>query len=235
MMRVERIGNATLYLADCLQMLPMFGSVDAVITDPPYGAKGNVKRQSAGRGMNRRPSAKGSRAVPSKDYPEITGDDKPFDPSPWLTFPRVILWGANHFASKLPASKTRWLIWDKRCGVGSDDGADCELAWTNLRGADRIFRHLWRGICRDGEENIANGQELVHPFQKPVNLMRWCLQQAGIAKGMKVLDPYMGSAPIGIACAEIGAEYIACEEVPHYFDIGCERVANAQRQERLFA
>jgi site-specific DNA-methyltransferase (adenine-specific) len=231
-MRSETIGSATLYLEDCLDVLPMLGHVDAVITDPPYFAKERVKRASAGRGFNRDGHPKG-RFVPSKDHPEIDGDDKPFDPQPWLTFKSVVLWGGNHFAHKLPPGKTRWLIWDKRCGKGNDDNADCELAWTNLKGVDRIHRQLWRGFCREGVDNAAQG--VLHPMQKPVELMRWCLAQAGVLKGMTVLDPYMGSAPVGIACAEIGAIYIGCESVPHYFAIARERVQKAQRQEHLFA
>jgi site-specific DNA-methyltransferase (adenine-specific) len=230
--RIERIGDATLYLGDCLEILPTLPKVDAVITDPPYGKRERVKRAAAGRGWNRNSQDK---FVPSKDYPEIHGDDAPFDPAPWLSFAKVILWGGNHFSARLPDRKTRWLIWDKRCGMGEDDNADCEMAWTNLRGPDRIFRHLWRGICRAGDENIANGVGLVHPMQKPVALARWCLLQAGVQAGETVVDGYMGSASVGIACAESGVRYVGCETVPHYFDIACERIDNAYRQTRMFA
>lgn len=231
-MRIETIGTATLYLGDCVEVLPTLAGVDALITDPPYGAGEKVKRQSNGRGKSKtRPG------VESRDYVEIHGDDRPFDPAALLGFKRVILWGANYYAARLPAGKSRWLIWDKRCGTTPDDNADCEMAWTNMKGPDRMFRHLWRGMCRDGEENIAKGTGawLLHPMQKPANLMRWCLQQAGIKEGMTVLDPYMGSAPIGIACSEIGVRYIGIEKVPHYFDIAVTRVIDAQRQGRLIA
>lgn len=224
------IANATLYFGDCLEVLPSLSSIDAIITDPPYCARERVKRASGGRGKPRR-----GRFVAAKDWPEIAGDDRPFDPTPWVAFKRVVLWGANWYADRLPPGKTRWLVWDKRCGTTSDDNADLEMAWTNLKGPDRIFRHLWRGICRDGEENIGRGQELVHPMQKPANLMRWCLQQAGIVAGMTVLDPYMGSAPVGIACTEIGARYIGIEKIEPYFDVACERVLQATKQQRLFA
>lgn len=230
-MRVERIGAATLYQADCLAVRPLLERVDAVITDPPYGQRERVKRASAGRGYNRDGHPK-QRNRPAKDHQEIAGDDKPFDPSPWLTYKRVVLWGANHYADKLPPGKTRWLIWDKRCGKGNDDNADCELAWTNLKGVDRIHRQLWRGFCREGMDNAARG--VLHPMQKPVELMRWCLEQAGVVAGMVVFDPYMGSAPVGIACAQLDAIYIGAEDVPHYFDLACERVRDGQRQ-RMFA
>lgn len=231
-MRKEVIGDATLYLGDCLEIIPTLARVDAVITDPPYFARERVKRATAGRGFNRDGNPKG-RNRPAKDHPEIAGDDQPFDPAPWLGFQQVILWGANYYADKLPSGKTRWLIWDKRCGKGNDDNADCEIAWTNLKGVDRIHRQLWRGFCREGVDNARHG--VLHPMQKPVELMTWCLQQAGIEPGMVVFDPYMGSAPLGIACIELGATYIGCEKVPHYFEVGLNRVKSARTKVGLFA
>lgn len=229
--REKIIGNCRLILGDCRILMPMLSKIDAVIGDPPYGAKERVKRASAKRGFNRDGHPKG-RNRPAKDHPGIAGDDEPFDPSIWLGFPRVILWGGNHFAKSLPAGKTRWLIWDKRCGKGNDDNADCELAWTNLKGVDRVHRQLWRGFCREGVDNARLG--VLHPMQKPVELMTFCLHQAGIKPGMTVLDPYMGSGPVGIACVELGASYIGCEIVPEYFEIAVRRISGACFKPSLF-
>jgi site-specific DNA-methyltransferase (adenine-specific)/modification methylase len=230
-MRVETIGQATLYLADCLEVIQALPKVDALITDPPYGMKTNTMNKSSGRGKN---INGGFRFVEAKDYGELVGDDKPFDPAPWVAFKRAILWGGNHYCSRLPDA-SKWLIWDKREETASDDNADCELAWTNLGGAARMHRQLWRGICRRGEENISTGQERVHPTQKPVALMAWCIEQCKIAANALVLDPYMGSGTTGVAAVRAGHRFIGIEIAEQHFETACERIDIAQRQERLFA
>jgi site-specific DNA-methyltransferase (adenine-specific)/modification methylase len=213
--RKEVIGDATLYLGDCLEILPMLPKVDAVIADPPYGIG-----YSHGVG-----GGKLARSTQFDHHP-IVGDDAPFDPSPWLSFASVILWGANHFARRLPDSPA-WLIWDKRDGVCSNDQADCEMAWTNLGKPARLMRHLWNGMLKDSERGTIR----VHPTQKPEALMRWCV---AMTTGI-VLDPFMGSGTTGVACMNLGRKFIGIEIEPKYFDIACERITNAQRQVRMFA
>ena len=186
-MKKVAIGNATLYHGDCLEVLPVLSGIDAVIADPQYqlanGKKATTMNATANRGSRR---LKGTTTIP-KDWGMKHGDDVPYDPSPWLQFPKVILWGAIHYANRLPNS-TSWLIWDKREGVASDDNADCEMAWSNLSGPARVHRQLWKGICRRGEENIAIQGDKFHPFQKPVALMSWCILQAKLSAGQTVLD-----------------------------------------------
>ena len=211
------IGNATLYLGDCLEILPTLPKVDAVITDPPYGIG-----YSHGVG-----GGKLARSTQFDHHP-IVNDDRPFDPAPWLTFAKVILWGANHYASRLPDSPS-WLTWDKRDGICSNDQADCEHAWSNLGGPARIKRHLWNGMLKDSERGITR----VHPTQKPIAVMTWCIEQAGMPE--TILDPYMGSGTTGVACINLGRKFIGIEIEPKYFDIAVERITNAQRQERMFA
>ncbi len=213
-MKVETIGNATLYLGDCLEILPTLPKVDAVITDPPYGIG-----EAAGKNASRMQLAK------PKDYGNDSWDNEPISLALLSMVTdagnHAIIFGGNYYP--MPAA-SKWLVWDK---LNSGDFADCELAWTNLPGAVRIFRHMWNGMIRDSERG-----ERVHPTQKPVALMRWCLQQAGNPKS--VIDPFMGSSPVGIACHEIGAFYFGIEREPKYFDIACERIENAQRQQRMF-
>lgn len=211
------IGNATLYHGDCRELLPTLPKVDAVVTDPPYGIG-----YSHGKG-----GGKLARSTKFDDHP-IFGDDEPFDPSPWLNFPKVVLFGANHFASKLPDSAF-WLIWDKRDGISSNDQADAEMAWVKGKGQARVIRHLWSGMLKASER----GQERVHPTQKPVIVMEWVLKTAQI--GGLVLDPYMGSGTTGIACVNNGLPFIGIEFERRYFDIACERIAAASAQGRLFA
>lgn len=217
------IGNATLYEGDCLKILPVLPPSQALITDPPYGLKMDV-------GLRKRTS-RNKACKTDFGWDAIHGDDKPFDPSPFLHFEKIILWGGNHYASRLPDAK-KWLVWEKRGHTPPDKNSDCELAWTNLRGVLRMFRHTWRGMIRDGRSNIAN-ESLQHPTQKPVELMAWCIQQA--APVVSVLDPFMGSGTLGIACAEAGIPYTGIEIEPKYFDIAVERIENAHRQQRLIA
>ena len=167
-MKTTTINNCTLYLADYRDVLPLLGKITAVVADPPYGNDYRQKR------------SRDKLVKPDTTHAPIVGNAEPFDPAPLLTLaPTVVLWGANYYADRLPANG-KWLVWDKRENTTPDDGADVELAWTNLRGVSRMHRQLWRGICRRGEENISRGQRKLHPNQKPAALMDWCLQQAGI-------------------------------------------------------
>lgn len=223
-MLVETIGKATIYCGDCAEVMSTFSSpeINAVISDPPYGNGYQVNKERprvAGLDWGSKP--------PENHKAEWVGcnDDKPFDPLPWLDFPEVILWGANHFASRLPDA-SKWLVWNKLCGKTPTNFSDCELAYTNLPGSVKIFDHLWRGLVRAGEENIINGPK-VHPWQKPLALMRWCVS---MTEGL-VLDPYMGSGTTGVACLDLGREFIGIEIEEHYFEIACERLAEAQTKQ----
>jgi site-specific DNA-methyltransferase (adenine-specific) len=215
-MKKEVIGNQTLYLGDCMEILPTLGKVDALISDPPYGIG-----YSHGKGG-------GKLARSTKfDNHAIIGDDKPFNPEPFLDFDKVLLWGANHFADKLPSSPN-WLVWDKRDGVCSNDQADCEIAWTNQKSPARLIRHLWNGMLKDSERGI----ERVHPTQKPIVVMKWCIEQIGNPR--TILDPFMGSGTTLVACQQMGRHGIGIEIDTQYFQIACERVHNAWAQPDLF-
>ncbi len=220
-LREERIGGQRLLLGDCLQVMPLLGRFDAVVTDPPYGidfAHGGNDRSGIGGGQYATKFAK----------KKIAGDDAPFDPS-WLLqmADSVIAWGGNHFADKLTASSA-WLIWDKRAASGhSNDFADCEIAWTNLGTVARIFRHHWDGMMKASERGVAR----VHPTQKPVALMEWCLGFLPDAK--TILDPFAGSGTVAVACQRMGRFSTSIEIDPDYFSIMCKRVDEAERQPDL--
>jgi site-specific DNA-methyltransferase (adenine-specific) len=214
MMRTEVIGDATLYLGDCREVLPGLGRVDAVVTDPPYGI--GFHKGAGGRGIQ-------ANTRPIRD--KIIGDDKPFDPTPFLQFPEVLMWGADHYAAYLPHG--RWLAWDKLAGMESFDSfADVEFAWLNSVGASRIFRHMWKGICQASEKDSVRH----HPTVKPIALLEWCLS---LVKGHTILDPFMGSGTTGVACARLGRAFIGCEIEPRYFDIACRRIEAEYRRPRL--
>lgn len=214
---------------DCLAVLPLLpdGCVDAVVCDPPYGIGFDFGKRRPRRAAVRKPLSWGTDDPDAghRGWRNVAGDDRPFDPLPLLRFPRVVLWGANHYADKLPASGC-WLVWDKKCDTAPDSFSDCELAWTNLPGTVRKFAHLWRGVVRAGEENVANGAKL-HPAQKPVDLMCWCIERLKLPPGSLILDPYCGSGTTGVAARRMGHRFIGVELSPEYADIARRRIAAA--------
>lgn len=227
-MRVETVGNATLYLADCADVIPLQAPADLLLTDPPYGV-GESSKKNASRGKpfgGGEKNTRGKTILPT-EYGDYDWDHSPPEASTLAACQASarlsIIWGGNFFG--LPAA-SKWLVWDKE---NSGDFADCELAWTNLPGAVRIFRHMWNGMLRASERNAPR----VHPTQKPIVLMEWCVAQAGEVES--IVDPFMGSGTTGVACANLGKRFIGIEREPRYFEIACERIAAAQSQQRLFA
>lgn len=216
-------GGITLYLGDCREILPTLGKFDLLLTDPPWGVQVETNNASKGRGW--RPYDTGCRAL---DLPAVAGDDKPFDPAPLLTLAEsCVLWGANNYASKLPDSPC-WLAWDRKDRRAADsDITDVELAAVigHRFKTVRLFRHMWAGFQRDSEV----GTKVLHPTQKPVVLMSWCLSFFPEAK--TVIDPYMGSGPVAKACKDRGLRYVGIELVEKYCEIAVKRLA----QEVLFA
>ena len=212
--REERIGGQRLILGDSLQVMPLLGRFDAVVTDPPYGigyVHGAEKRRFAS-AHNEKP---------------IAGDDRPFDPSPFLGG-TCLFWGANHFAGKLPGGG-RWIVWDKRDGVGFNDQSDIEIGWiSGKRRADRIMSHLWSGWTKASERGVPR----VHPTQKPIAVMEWCL--GFLPDAQTILDPFMGSGTTLVACQRMGRHGTGIELDPDYFDVACRRVDEAARQPDLF-
>jgi site-specific DNA-methyltransferase (adenine-specific) len=220
------IGNATLYLGDCSEILPTLPKVDAVVTDPPYGMGYDPSKPRGGGKVF------GGTVMRDQIHKPIVGDDRPFDPAMIIALGvPTIIWGANHFASRLPDNPA-WLIWDKRDGGAVNDFSDCELAWCSFGKATRLHRQMWNGVCRAGKDNMAIAGARVHPNQKPIELLDWCVNRV---KGETVLDPYMGSGTTGVACANLRRKFIGIEIERKYFDIACERIENAQRQARMFA
>lgn len=216
MPRIETIGNATLYLGDCREILPTVGTVDAVVADPPYGINYNPKRQRA---TPRRPGK-----IFNRPAEKVIGDAEQFDPRDILIAPSI-LWGATNYAHLLPLSNG-WLFWDKQKAEGFVGGQG-ELAWTNILESPKRFIHMWDGFRRASEVNLH-----YHPTQKPVALMEWCLSFIPLAK--TIFDPFMGSGTTGVAAINLGRKFIGIEIDPSYFDIACKRLDEAQRQGDMF-
>lgn len=190
--------------------------------DPPYGidiqhAEGNVGGVTAAKFA---PGLTGHSIVAANAYPRIAGDDRPFDPAHLLdSGDFVVLWGANHYADKLPPSAA-WIVWDKRDGMVGNDFSDAELAWCSEGGAVRTFRHLWSGLIRDGK--AEDGPKRVHPTQKPIALYRWIIEEK-TEPGALVYDAYGGSGPTLLACEKLGRRARVMELAPAYVDVIVQR------------
>lgn len=206
MTRVEHIGDATLYLGDCREILPTLGKVDAVVTDPPYGIA-RVWKGGFGRGWGRAHAEKEAR----NEWDEAPPSSEVLD---WILAQKSqIIWGGNYF--DLPPSRC-WLIWNK-----PERGftlAEAEMAWTNFDSVVRVF---------DYPRSEPDRQ---HPTQKPVALMKWCVEKT---KGV-VCDPFMGSGTTGVACAKLGRKFIGVERELRWFDLACRRIEAAYKQPDMF-
>ena len=220
--REERIGDCRLILGDCRKIGDL--GIGAVLTDPPYGISYSPK--PGGGGIKRPDGSRYEKTFHGDNL--VIGDDGAFDPAFILDLNLpTIMWGGNHFASRLPDSKA-WLIWDKRRGTSTNDFADCEIAWSNLHTPARCLPHMWNGMLRDSERGIQR----VHPTQKPIAVMEWCL--GFLPNDAVVGDFYMGSGTTGVACAKLGRAFVGCEIDPTHFETACRRVEAAYAQLDLF-
>lgn len=223
--RKEVIGDCTLYLGDCRDILLTLGKVDAVVTDPPYGIG-----ESAGKAKTRTSGLTSKRRNPQlyrRDYGDKDWDNKPIDDAlleQIIGFGRwQIIFGGNYY--NLPKTKC-WLVWDKL--NGDTDFADCELAWTNLPKAVRRIQYLWNGCMRAGGETRGD-----HPTQKPVGVMKWCLNHLPVDV-VTVCDPFMGSGTTGVAAVKTGKKFIGIERDEDYFAAACRRIQKAIEEPDMF-
>ncbi len=204
-------GICRIYHGDCRIIVPRLRLGPAVVvTDPPYGVSEPTNRAARGR----------SNLAACNDFPPVYGDEGPFDPS-WLValFDRMVLFGANYYADKLPPSPG-WIVWDKRDGLASNDNADCELAWSSVQRPARIYRHMWSGMIKASERD----ERRVHPTQKPVSLMSWVIRQHSTF-GDTILDPYMGSGSVLRAAKDIGRQAIGVEIEERYCEVTAKRLS----------
>ncbi len=196
-------GTISLYWADCLDVLPHVDA-DVVLADPPYGIAYD-------------PASSSQQGI--QKFSMVCGDDGHFDPSPLLDYEDAILWGCNNYCDKIPPHGGQWYFWDKVTRNALKVRiAEGEYCWHKQGTKPRAFRHLWSGAYRASE----SGCKSVHPTQKPIALMEWCLSM--LADGV-VLDPFMGSGTTGIACIRKDRRFIGIEKEKKYFDIAVERIS----------
>lgn len=191
---------------DCMELMEEYPDnwFDLAIVDPPYGINVNVN-------MGRRKGDK------SSDYHKFAGGDACApDAKYFKELRRVsknqIVWGANHFISRMPYDSPCWIAWDK--GFSEDvTFATFEMAWTSFNKTCKKFD--------------------MHPTQKPVKLYDWLLSKYA-EKGQKILDTHMGSGSIAIACHYAQCHLTASELDEDYFNAACERIERETRQQTLF-
>ncbi len=234
--RREQIGNAVLYLGDCLPIMKAIHFADAIVTDPPYGIGADAAAHRSGSGGE--DVCTSEDLAVKKDALDSTnkkrhgwvdhGDtnwDKARPPKECFDQMRAmsdvqIIWGGNYYTDWLPPTM-RWLIWDK--GQRGFSLADGEMAWCSQNNAMRIMTYA-RGKARtDGA---------FHPTQKPIEIMEWCL--GFIPNGMEILDPFMGSGTTGIACHRAGRAFYGIEAHEPYFNTACKRIEKAQNEPDMF-
>lgn len=211
MNRVEIIGDATLYLGDCREILPAL-MADAIVTDPPYGINRNSEKKVDRGGHS------GRKAFAYVGWDKVRPSAEVFS----LLMEKAthhIIWGGNYFSDLLRPSP-KWLVWNKEQRISQSDG---ELAWTSLSGALRIF-DLNRGfLTSDG---------VVHPTQKPVALMTWCIDQLPLDT-VTIMDPYMGSGSTGVAAIRRRRKFVGIEAHEPYFEAARLRIIEAMRQPEM--
>ena len=205
MLATEIIGDCSLYLGDCRDILPHLPKVDLVLTDPPYGI--NFASNPHSQSCINHGRMDWDASAPSDDLINQVlsiGEQQ-------------IVWGGNYFS--IPKSQS-FLIWDKM-QPENFSMAMAEFAFFSIKKPAKIFRMHPSSFSKE------------HPTQKPVELMEWCISQA--KNQSTVADPFMGSGTTGVACANMGKTFYGIEREPKYFDIACKRIEQAYAQQRLFA
>jgi site-specific DNA-methyltransferase (adenine-specific) len=218
--RKEVIGNATLYLGDCLEILPTLPKVDAVITDPPYGVDFIGKATKHTKTTHTEPGG-------------YIGGDSNIGPSVVSALlercDRAIVFPGNRLLFDYPKPYEMGAVY---CPSGAGLGR-----WGFTVFHPMLFYGMGLPETRQGPagfESFDTQQANGHPCPKPVKWMRWAIAKC-TREGMTVLDPFMGSGTTGVAAHETNRQFIGIEIEPKYFDIACERITNAQRQQRMFA
>jgi site-specific DNA-methyltransferase (adenine-specific) len=195
----------TVYRGGWQAVYPLLPRHAAVVTDPPYKINNDWTK-------TRRRASHWAQNFP--------GAEQPFDPTPWLQFPEVILMGANHYWVPQMEHGAVW-FWHKTPGQDPGDQSPCEIIWLSTPGPPHVIPHLWRGGMRAGEENYVHLPQKLHPAQKPIAVMTSLVKATAAPV---VIDPFMGSGTTLAACIRLGRPCIGIELDPAYFAVACDRL-----------
>jgi site-specific DNA-methyltransferase (adenine-specific) len=193
---------------------------DLAVVDPPYGIG-----EDGGSNHSR------SKIAKSKIYTPKNWDKEPPNKMYFDELIRVsknqIIWGANHFISRIPFDSSCWLVWDKE--NGENDFADCELAWTSFKKAVRRYKFRWAGMLQG---NMKEKEIRLHPTQKPVALYDWIFKNYA-SPNDKILDTHLGSGSSRIAAHKAKLDFVGCELDKEYFDAQEKRFKDFSSQLRF--
>jgi site-specific DNA-methyltransferase (adenine-specific) len=197
---------------DCVEAMKEYPDnyFDLAVVDPPYGIDINNQSQGKGGGVARKID------YTKKDWDKTAPEIIYFNELRRVSKNQII-WGANHFISKLPYDSSCWIVWDK--DNGETDFADCELAWTSFKTAVRRFKWTWAGMR---QHNMKNKEERIHPTQKPIALYDWIFTNYAKPND-KILDTHLGSQSSRIAAYKAGLDFTGFELDKEYFEQGNKR------------
>ena len=210
------------YNMDCIAGIKQYPDkyFDLAIVDVPYGiGEDGFKNHS------RNQLAQATKYTP-KNWDRKAPDKEYFDELMRVSKNQIV-WGANHFISKLPYDSSCWIVWDKD---NSGDFADCELAWTSLNTAVRKFKWRWNGML---QQNMKDKEVRIHPTQKPIALYEWIFQNYA-SEGNLILDTHLGSGSSRIAAEKNKLNFVGCEIDKEYFDAQEKRFKEFKSQLRLW-
>ena len=225
---------STVILGDCVELMKAYpdNHFDLAVVDVPYGLdEANGKNNSRNKGFGKG-SSKSKKITFSKDYGIKNWDKNPPNEDYFKELFRVsknqIVWGANHFISRLPYDSSCWLVWDK--DNGNSDFADAELAWTSFKKAVRLYKYRWNGLL---QQDMKNKEIRIHPTQKPVGLYDWIFNRFA-NEGMKILDTHLGSGSSRISADKAKLDFTGIEIDKEYFDLSEKRYQDYKSQLRLW-
>ena len=201
------------YLMDNIELMKHYPDkyFDLAVVDPPYGININ---HSMGRRKGDKPS----------NYKKADWDNEPPPLEYFYELFRVsknqIVWGANHFISRMPYDSACWLMWDKKF---SDEVsfAQYEMAWTSLDGTCKKF------------DKHPTQENRIHPTQKPITLYDWIFSKY-TTEGMKILDTHLGSGSSRISANKAKLHFVGCELDQDHFNKQNKRYEEFVSQARLW-
>lgn len=198
----------TIYHGDNASLADVIPADAAIVSDPPYGMAWNAD--------STRFTGGGRKRGDGVEHAPIHGDATPFDPARWLAYPHVILFGANHYAQRLPVGS--WLVWIKKHPhLYGSFLSDAEIGWHSK--GHGVY------VCDAPFANTSRAKEVgghgLHPTIKPLKLMTWCLQR--VPADAVVVDPFMGSGTTLVAAKALGRRAIGIEIEERYCEIAAKR------------
>jgi DNA modification methylase len=228
--RKEQIGDCTLYLGDCLEVMPTLGGVDAVVTDPPYGVNLTAKVTK----HKKITASHNYRDTPEHVLPMVTEAIR----LAMLLAPCALVTSGNRLLQDYPKATSIGTIFAAN-GAGRDRWGftgnnpilyygSCPYLRHGLGSRPNSFYSALPGMPATGENTID------HPCPKPIAWMDWLVKRASPFSGETILDPFMGSGTTGVACVKLGRKFIGIELDEKYFDIACKRIEEAYKQPNLF-